>query len=103
MNLTQEDVQAVARATAEFILVAEKPVAVSLAQAGAMLSCDSDSATCRTLRKLGVRPFMLGKYRRADIENAVARESYNAARRASAKGAAGKPFETDSARAAESH
>lgn len=57
-----------------------------------MLNCRSTSATYRELKKLGVSAYSPGKYRIACLENAVARASYNAARRAQRREASALPF-----------
>jgi hypothetical protein len=69
-------------------------IAVGIEELQPMLGCNSKSATYRELEKLGVRAYSPGKYRRADVENAVARKSHQAAKEHSSRvghGAQGDP------------
>lgn len=42
-----------------------------------LTGCGSDSALRRLLPVLGIRPYVKGKYRRAEVENAIARKAFN--------------------------
>ena len=46
---------------------------ITLHEAMALSGCHSETAFFRLRRRLGVLPFSKGKYRRAELENAIAR------------------------------
>jgi hypothetical protein len=51
---------------------------VGLAELKAMLGCRSTGAVYRIVRKIGIRPYARGRYRRKDVVERIARSSYQA-------------------------
>ncbi len=73
--------EAIAQRTAELVLArlpAVQSETIGPEALQVMLDCDSVSATYRRAKALGIRAYLPGKYRRKDVENAIARKSYNA-------------------------
>lgn len=54
------------------------PDVVSVKQAMPLVGVRTYSSFYRVISSLGVRPFLQGKYRRAEIENAVAKQALRA-------------------------
>jgi len=82
--MTEQDVSRVAHKILSILPDMERLPQLSTDLAGVMrlLGCKSRSAAYRELAALGVAPYVTGKYRIRDIENAVARRSINAAKQA---------------------
>ncbi len=80
-TLLAPDLEAVAQRTAELVLARmSAPVGETIGLDGlqTMLGCRSTSATYRAAAALNIRAYLPGKYRRKDVENAIARRSYAA-------------------------
>lgn len=58
--------------------VADLNETVDVEQLQVMLRCDSRSATYRAAKKIGIRPYTRGKYRRKDVVERIARSSFHA-------------------------
>lgn len=87
MTIDREDIQEIAKATADILRSAQATVpspndTITRAGLRIMLKCDSKSTLSRVLEELKVKPYAHGRFRRADIENAIAQ----AAARAQAQG-----------------
>jgi hypothetical protein len=54
------------------------PIVMTLDDVAAFLRCGCKRTALREVADLGVKPYRRGKYRRQDIENAVARASLRA-------------------------
>ncbi len=84
VTLTAEAIEAVAQRcvallrTTPLAPVAQPDVVMTPDEVQAFLKCKTPSALYRRLAQLGVKPYAQGKYRRADVINAVARAGYRA-------------------------
>lgn len=77
-TLSDSDVARIADAVAERLrTIPQSPdrVAVTFSEVGAMLGAKSRSAIQRHIARLGLKPYMQGKYRLRDVEHAVARRT----------------------------
>lgn len=76
LALSDADIARIADAVVQRMTAPQvQRVSVTFAEVRAMLGAPSAKAAQRRIRLLGIKPYSRGNYRRADVENAIARRT----------------------------